>query len=53
MRVWIERGLARRGRPIQGAVGRVWTLAWLIVPLPILFHRAFLEGIVWPLIGIR
>ena len=29
----------------------VETLAWLLVPLPILFHRPFLAGVVWPLIG--
>jgi alginate O-acetyltransferase complex protein AlgI len=53
MLVWVERELTRRGRPIQGLGGRVWTLGWLVVPLPILFHRAFLDGVVWPLIGIR
>ncbi len=30
--------------------GRVWTAAWLLLPLPILFHRPFLEGCVWPII---
>jgi hypothetical protein len=29
----------------------LWVLAWLLIPMPILFHRPFLEGIVWPLIG--
>ncbi|REK27147.1 MAG: hypothetical protein DWQ42_07525 [Planctomycetota bacterium] len=32
--------------------GRVWTAAWLLVPLPLLFHVWFLEGCVWPLIGV-
>ena len=32
---------------------RVWTLGWLLIPLPILFHRPFLKGVVWPLIGIE
>jgi Membrane bound O-acyl transferase family len=31
---------------------RAWTLFWLIAPLPILFHRPFLEGVVWPLVGL-
>lgn len=31
--------------------GRVWTAAWVLLPLPILFHRPFLEGCIWPLIG--
>jgi len=43
--------LAERARASIG--GRLWTLACLVVPLPILFHRPFLEGIVWPLIGIE
>jgi alginate O-acetyltransferase complex protein AlgI len=33
-------------------VGRAWTLAWLVLPLPILFHRPFLGGVLWPPIGI-
>ena len=50
----IEGRWARAGRPIDRhpRVGRAWTLAWLLIPLPILFHRPFLAGIVWPLIGI-
>lgn len=50
----IEGRLARAGRPIDRRpwIGRAWTLGWLMVPLPILFHRPFLAGVVWPLIGI-
>lgn len=48
----LERALAARGRPIGGAFGRAWTIAWLVIPLPILFHPPFLSGVVWPLIGI-
>ncbi len=49
----VETRLARSHRPIDRVpwIGRVWTLAWLLVPLPILFHRPFLAGVVWPLIG--
>ena len=45
---------AARGRAVNRVRwrGRLWTLAWLLVPLPILFHRPFLEGCVWPLIGL-
>ena len=50
----IEGRLARSGQPIDRRpwIGRTWTLVWLLVPLPILFHRPFLAGVLWPLIGI-
>jgi len=32
--------------------GRLWTLSWLTLPLPLLFHRPFLAGVIWPLLGI-
>jgi alginate O-acetyltransferase complex protein AlgI len=50
--VLIERGLERRGRAVVGWGwwSHAWVLGWLAVPLPILFHRPFLEGCVWPLI---
>lgn len=32
-----------------GWSGRAWTLGWLLVPLPLLFHGPFLEAVVWPL----
>jgi hypothetical protein len=38
-------------RPVAW-VGRAWALAWLVLPLPILFHRPFLAGVLWPLLGI-
>jgi Membrane bound O-acyl transferase family len=49
-----EARLAKANRPIDRVpwIGRVWTFAWLIAPLPILFHRPFLAGVVWPLIGL-
>ena len=34
-----------------GWLGRVWTLGWLALPLPLVFHGPFLAGVVWPLIG--
>jgi alginate O-acetyltransferase complex protein AlgI len=30
--------------------GRLWTVFWLVLPLPLLFHRPFLAGVVWPLL---
>jgi len=51
--VLVERALAKTGRPLSEMGGRVWTLFWLGAPLPILFHRPFLAGAIWPLIGIQ
>jgi hypothetical protein len=48
-----EQRLERAGHPISrhAWLGRTWTLFWLILPLPLLFHRPFLAGVVWPLLG--
>lgn len=43
-------GPGRRGGR-GGWVGRFWTLAWLALPLPLLFHPPFLAGVIWPLLG--
>lgn len=50
----VEGRLSRAGHPVDRVpwVGRVWTLLWLLLPLPVLFHQPFLAGVVWPLIGI-
>ena len=50
--VLVERALARVGYPLSGWVGRAWAIFWVLAPLPILFHRPFLAGVIWPLIGI-
>jgi alginate O-acetyltransferase complex protein AlgI len=50
--VLLERALMSHGRPLTGRVGRVWTAFWVLAPLPLLFHRPFLAGVVWPLLGI-
>jgi alginate O-acetyltransferase complex protein AlgI len=38
---------------IRREPGRLWTLFWLVAPLPMLFHAPFLRGIVWPLAGLK
>ena len=50
----IEQQLEKRGMPVNKKIwaGRCWTLFWLIVPSPILFHPYFLKGIIWPIIGL-
>ncbi|PYQ41392.1 MAG: hypothetical protein DMF77_15885 [Acidobacteria bacterium] len=37
----------------RGPFGRAITLLAVVLPLPLLFHRPFLQGIVWPLLGPR
>jgi alginate O-acetyltransferase complex protein AlgI len=53
--VLAERGLERRGRRVSawGWHAHLWVLGWLALPVPILFHRPFLHGIVWPLIDME
>jgi hypothetical protein len=33
------------------ALARLWTWAWLLIPLPLLFTRAFRDALVLPLFG--
>ena len=49
--VLAERALSRAGHPLTGWIGRLWVFFWVLAPLPILFHRPFLAGVIWPLIG--
>ncbi len=53
--VLLERILERRGLAVSrwGWASRAWVIGWLALPLPILFHQPFLEGCVWPLIGME
>lgn len=53
--VQIERIFERGKRPIErlGWLARAWTLGWLALPLLLLFHPAFLEGVVWPMVGLE
>lgn len=39
-------------RRMERPPGPIWTLFWLAVPLPLLFHPPFLRGVVWPLVGL-
>ena len=58
----VEKGLLARRAPGHGHPasshleappwrGRAWTTFWLVAPILLLFHPAFLEGVVWPLLG--
>jgi alginate O-acetyltransferase complex protein AlgI len=35
----------------RGPFGRAVTLFAVVLPLPLLFHRPFLQGVIWPLLG--
>jgi hypothetical protein len=52
--VLYERRRIAQGRPVDQVrwIGRTWTICWLILPLPLLFHYRFLKEIIWPIIGI-
>lgn len=51
--VFLEHLLEKAGRPVRswGRLAHVWVLCWLALPMPLVFHRPFLRGVVWPLIG--
>jgi len=51
----VERRRERMAVPISGVPwrGKLWTISWLLIPLPLLFHEPFLNGCVWPLIGME
>lgn len=34
-------------------VARIWVFFWLIVPMPLLFHAAFIHQVLWPMAGMR
>ncbi|WP_462264478.1 MBOAT family protein [Mucilaginibacter sp.] len=34
-------------------IARAWVFFWLVVPMPLLFHAAFLQEVVWPLAGLQ
>lgn len=60
MLYFVLHGGATRIEPrLRGAFERrrwlahAWTLLWLGLPLPLLFHEPFVTGVVWPLLGIR
>lgn len=47
---WKALATMLRTRPIASWL---WTFAWIVIPMPLLFHQPFLRGCVWPLLGIN
>jgi alginate O-acetyltransferase complex protein AlgI len=49
----VEQALARAGWAVDRVVwiGRLWTAAWLLLPLPLLFHAPFVRGCLLPMIS--
>ncbi|MCZ6793230.1 MAG: hypothetical protein O7J95_06415 [Planctomycetota bacterium] len=41
----------KRGLVLAGWRGRAWAAAWVVAPLPLLFHGPFLGGVIRPLIA--
>jgi len=37
----------------NNAIAHIWTLFWVIVPMPLLFHTQFIKQVVWPLAGMH
>ncbi len=37
---------------LQGWVARLWTIAWIVLPLPLLFHGPFRSQVIGPLLGL-
>jgi hypothetical protein len=46
-------GLVAIERRMNRPPGHIWTIFWLIAPLPLLFHPPFLRDVVWPLVGLN
>ncbi len=40
------------GRLESPVAGRVWTIAWLVLPLPLLLPPAFVRGVILPIVGV-
>ncbi len=48
----VETQLERRGVVFRdhSVLARIWTSAWLVLPLPLLFPERFLREVLWPMI---
>jgi len=51
--VLLERSWRPMRKVLSGWIGRIWTLFWLMLPLPLLFHQTFLREVLWALVYYR
>ncbi len=46
-----ERKIAKRGWKLKGNIyGSCWTIAWVVLPAPILFHPYFVQRVILPMV---
>jgi hypothetical protein len=50
----LERQMQLRGCPVDRHkwLGRIWVICWILIPVSLLFHKAFIEEIIRPVIGL-
>lgn len=55
MAVIAEKEMEKRGATIlkNRLIAKLWTVFWLIVPIPLLFNHEFIKQIVWPLANLK
>jgi len=46
----LEQAMQRRGVVLRGPLARIWVFAWVLLPVPLVFHRPFVHGILVPLL---
>jgi hypothetical protein len=46
----ITKNIIRAGNTV---IDKIWLFSWLVIPLPLLFHKPFITGIIWPLAGLH
>lgn len=48
--ILVERFWQKRGHRMNAVTGHVWVTAMLVLPMPLVFHTAFFDGVVRPFI---
>ena len=45
-----EREMKKRKLFASTLLWRTWTIGWVVIPMPLVFHSAFLDSVIWPII---